>query len=120
MSGYNKGMQILAKWAISALSLMIVANIVNGFTIESFYTALIAALVLGFLNTIVRPLLLLLTLPINLLTLGLFTLIINGGLIYFVGTFVKGFEITLSAAIIASILLWLVNMIINIAFKRGG
>jgi len=110
-------MKLLLKWAISALSLMVVANVLPGFVVESFYAAFVASLVLGILNAIVRPLLILLTLPITILSLGLFTLVINGGIIYLVGTFIKGFDITFSAAIIASILLWLINWFVNSVIK---
>jgi putative membrane protein len=87
-------MRIVAKIVITALSLLLVERLLPGVSIDSFYTALIIAIVLGLLNLVVRPVLILLTLPITILTLGLFIFIINASLFYFVSTFVDGFEVT--------------------------
>lgn len=77
---------------------------------QNFYAALIAALVLGLLNAIVRPVLILLTLPINILTLGLFTFVINAGLIWFMSTFVKGVVVDgFLPALLVAIILWAVG-----------
>ncbi|NTV31498.1 phage holin family protein [candidate division WWE3 bacterium] len=110
-------MKMLSKWLISALSLMIVSVLLPGFRVESFYTALIVAFLLGILNAVVRPILVLLTLPINILTLGLFTFVINAGLIVFVSTFVKGFSVDFSTALIASILLWIISLLANLLIR---
>ena len=110
-------MKLVLKWVISALSLMVVDAILSGMTIASFYTALIASFVLGILNAVARPILIILTLPINILTLGLFTLIINGGLIFFVGTFVRGFDIDFRSAVLASLLLWVISWITNVLIR---
>lgn len=110
-------MKLIIRWLISAGSLLFVANVLTGFQIDSFYSALIAALVLGILNAVVRPVLILLTLPINILTLGLFTFIINAGLIFFVGTFVKGFAVDFNSAIVASILLWLIGWLVSLFLR---
>ena len=85
---------IILRWVINALVLMLLAHILKGIEVQSFYIALITALALGIVNALIRPLLILLTLPINILTLGLFTLVINGVLFWFVSTFIKGFNIT--------------------------
>lgn len=77
----------------NSLGLILLAELVPGIEVNGFYIALISALVLGFLNTIVRPILLILTLPITILTLGLFTFIINAGLFMFVASFVDGFAV---------------------------
>lgn len=107
-------MHILLRWLISALSLMFVAYLVPSVQVDSFYAALIAALVLGLVNALVRPIFILLTLPINLLTLGLFTLVINGFMLWLVSTAVKGFTITsFVGALWAAIILWLVGWITN-------
>src|SRR5947199_771774 len=79
--------------------------------VESFVTALITALVLGLVNTLIRPVLIVLTLPINVLTLGLFTFVINGLLFWFVASFVPGFFVAgfwsaVGGAIIYSLLSW--------------
>lgn len=87
-------MYYLVRWVINALILMLLPYFVKGVSISNFYIALVAALVLALLNALIRPVLLILTLPINILTLGLFTLVINGLMFYFVASFVKGFDIS--------------------------
>jgi len=87
-------MIIIAKWFITALSLLGAAYLIPGIEVKSFYVALIVALLLGLVNLILRPILIFLTLPITILTLGLFTIVINGLLFWFVATFVDGFDIT--------------------------
>ena len=84
----------LVRWLINALAIFIVAQIVKGIEISSTATVLVIALVLGIINAFLRPLILLITLPINILTLGVFTLFINGSLFYLVSKIVKGFVIT--------------------------
>ena len=86
-------MKLLALWLINALALMAVAYLLPGITVASFITALVAALVLGLVNTVIRPILVLLTLPATLLTLGLFIFVINGLLFWFVGSFISGFVV---------------------------
>ncbi|MCA9392303.1 phage holin family protein [candidate division WWE3 bacterium] len=110
-------MKLILRWIINALSLMVVANVLSGFLVESFYIAMIAALILGILNAVVRPILVLLTLPINIFTLGLFSFVINAGIIFFVGTFVAGFSIDFTSALIASVLLWLIGIVSNLFLK---
>ena len=87
-------MRLLLVWLVNALSLLAVAYLLPSVTVESFYAAVIAALVLAIVNTVIRPVLVLVTLPINILTLGLFTLVINGLLFWFVASFVEGFQVT--------------------------
>jgi putative membrane protein len=87
-------MKLLGKWFISALGLLLAAYLVPSISVASFVVALLVALVLGFVNIFLKPILLILTLPINILTLGLFTFVVNGLLFWFVASFVDGFEIT--------------------------
>ncbi len=108
-------MAIVLMWIVNALALLIVASIVPGFAIDSFYSALIVALILGLVNAIIRPLVLLFTLPINILTLGLFTFVVNALMLTLVSSIVKGFTIeSFSAAIWAAIVLWIVSFITNL------
>ncbi len=86
-------MKLIARLLLVVLALLLVSRYVPGIHVESFYTALIVALVLGALNLTVRPILLILTLPVNLITLGLFTFVLNAGLFWFVATFVEGFAV---------------------------
>ena len=83
-------MRLIATWIINALALLALPYIFDSIRVDSFFTALVTALVLGLLNALIRPLLFLLTLPINLVTLGLFTFVINGLLFWFVASFVSG------------------------------
>ncbi|MDD2927301.1 MAG: phage holin family protein [Candidatus Omnitrophica bacterium] len=84
----------LVRWLINALAIFIVAHIVKGIEISSTAVVLVIALVLGVINAFLRPLVILVTLPINILTLGLFTLFINGALFFLISKIVKGFVIT--------------------------
>jgi putative membrane protein len=87
-------MPLLLLWLINAVALVAVTYLLPGITVSSFITALIAALVLGLVNAVIRPILILLTLPATLLTLGLFIFVINGLLFWFVGSFIDGFVVT--------------------------
>jgi len=86
-------MYILAKWLISALALLAAAYLIPGISVSSFYIALTVALFLGIVNVIIRPILVVLTLPINILTLGLFIFVINGFLFWLLATFIEGFYV---------------------------
>jgi len=86
-------MKLLLVWLINAVALIAVAYLLPGIAVSDFVTALVAALVLGLVNAIIRPVLVLLTLPATLLTLGLFIFVINGLLFWFVGTFISGFVV---------------------------
>ena len=111
-------MYYLVRWVINALILMLLPYCVRGISVSNFYIALIAALVLALVNTIIKPVLVFLTLPINILTLGLFTLVINGLMFYFVASFVKGFDINgfwpaFWAALVYSIFSLVINFFID-------
>jgi putative membrane protein len=99
---------------ITAALLLLVARIVSGFHVKGFGAALIAALVLGLVNAIVRPLMILLTLPLTILTLGLFLLVINALMLWLVAALVPGFQVrSFGAAFIGSVLLTLLNLLIG-------
>ncbi len=104
--------KLINKTLIGALALLLAAYIVPGVEIDSLYIAIVAAVVLGILNAIVRPVLILLTLPVTLLTLGLFTFVINAALFWFVSSFVEGFEVSgFLAAFLGSLLVSVVTTI---------
>ena len=110
-------MKLLLLWLINALALMAVAYLLPGIAVASFVTALVAALVLGLVNAVIRPILILLTLPATLLTLGLFIFVINGLLFWFVASFVKGFTVggfwpALFGAIAYSIVSWALSALL--------
>ncbi|TEA77822.1 phage holin family protein [Allopusillimonas ginsengisoli] len=87
-------MELLLVWILNAVALLIVAYILPGINVASFGSALIAALVLGLLNTLVKPVLILLTLPITIVTLGLFLLVLNALVFWFAGSVLKGFQVS--------------------------
>jgi putative membrane protein len=102
---------LLARWIVNAAALLLVAYLYPGVTVEGFGAALIAALVLGLVNAFVRPLLVILTLPVTLLTLGLFIFVINALLFWFVAEIVHGFRVTgFGAALLGSILYSLITL----------
>jgi len=89
----NMQFRLLLIWILNALALFAVANYVPGIHVDGFGSALIAAFFLGLVNTLIRPLLLLLTLPVTLLTLGLFIFVVNGTLFWLVGSVLRGFVV---------------------------
>lgn len=106
------------RWLIHGLSLVVVVNIISGIRVDNWQTTAIAALVLGLLNAFLRPILLLFTLPINVLTLGIFTLFINAGLFSLASWLVKGFSVAgfwnaFFGALVFSITSGLLNLIFN-------
>lgn len=86
-------MKLLTIWILNALALIAVANFVPGIHVDGFAAALVAAFLLGLVNSLIRPLLLLLTLPVTLVTLGLFIFVINGLLFWFVGSVLRDFVV---------------------------
>lgn len=111
-------MNILIKWAIMALSIIIAANLLPAVTVSSAWTAIWLAVFLAIINVVLKPILILLTLPINILTLGLFTFVINAALILLASTVIKGFEVDgFWAALLFSILLSVFSYILNTLFR---
>lgn len=86
-------MGIITKLLLTVLTLLLISNVVPGIAVSSFYIALIVAIVLGLANLIIKPILVILTLPITLLTLGLFTFVIDAFLFWFTATFIGGFTV---------------------------
>ncbi len=110
-------MKILLGWAINALCLFALPYLLPTVKISGFGTALLAALVLSLLNTFIRPILLILTLPITLITLGLFTLVLNGLMFWLAARLIDGFEVTsfgwaMVAALAYSIVSWAVSSLL--------
>lgn len=110
---------ILINWLINTLVIMVASYLLPGITIDNFVVALLVAIVLAFLNTFIRPILIILTLPITLLTLGLFLLVINALLIMLTSAIVPGFHVNgFGWAILFSILVSIINAFIAILFHR--
>ncbi len=109
---------LLLRWALNALVVLAVPYIVPGVSVENFWAALLVALVLGVLNALVRPILVILTLPITILTLGLSILVLNGLLVWLASTVVKGFSVTgFLPALLAALVLWLGSVLTNALVK---
>ena len=111
-------LKLLVVWLINALALVAVAYLMPSITVSSFGAALAAALVLGLVNAIVRPVLVLLTLPVTILTLGLFIFVLNGLLFWMVGTWIEGFSVGgfwsgVIGAILFSLVSWLLSALVQ-------
>jgi putative membrane protein len=110
-------MRLLIVWLINAAALFVLPYLMRSIRIEDFKTALIAALVLGLVNTLIRPVLVLLTLPVTVLTLGLFIVVINGLLFWAVANFVRGFEVggfwsAMGGALLYSLISWALSSLL--------
>ena len=113
------GMKLLAKWLLSASALLAVAQLYGGVQVQSFSAALWAALVIGLLNIFLRPLLVLLTLPVTLLSLGLFLFVINALLFWAAASMLDGFGVRdFSAALLGSLLYSVFGLVIDSALER--
>lgn len=111
-------MSLIIKLLVNALALIITANVIKGIHLSSFSSAIWASLILGIVNMVIRPIMLLITLPINFLTLGLFTLIINGLMLWTTSQLVSGFAIdTFFSALIGAIVLSIVSTVLSFVFN---
>ena len=107
-------MKLLFKWLLSAAALLLVAHLYSGVQVQSFTTALIAALVIGLLNTLLRPVLVVLTLPVTVLTLGLFLFVVNALMFWSASGVLAGFHVTgFAAALIGSLLYSAAGIVID-------
>jgi putative membrane protein len=110
--------KLIVKWLLSATALLFVAYVYSGVQISSFGAALLAALVIGLFNSVVRPILVLLTLPVTLVTLGLFLFIINALMFWAAASVLEGFHVSgFGAALIGSLLYSLVGVLIESALE---
>ena len=112
-------MKIIVRWLLLAAALLLVARLYSGVVVSSFGSAMIAAFVIGLFNTLLRPVLVLLTLPVTVLTLGLFLFVINALMFYFAAAVLGGFHVTgFGAALLGSLLYSLCGMVIDVAMER--
>lgn len=116
-------LRLLLVWLINTLALIAVAYLMPSISVSSFGAALVAALVLGLINAVVRPVLVLLTLPVTILTLGLFIFVLNGLLFWAVGAWLEGFNVGgfwagVLGAILFSIVSWLLSALVQSAPTR--
>lgn len=110
-------MRLLATWLINGLALLALPYLIHSVTISSFGTALIVAVVLGLVNTVIRPVLIVLTLPVTVLSLGLFILVINGLMFWAVAYFVDGFHVAgfwaaVGGALLYSVISWTLSTLL--------
>ena len=108
----------MLKWLLMAASVAVAAHIIPGVTLSSFFSALFVALFLGIVNTLIRPVLILVTLPINIITLGLFTFVINAAIVLLASSVIKGFEVSgFWTAMLFSVVLSVVNYVLHWFFR---
>jgi putative membrane protein len=112
---------ILLRWLVQTLAILVAAGLLDGIRINGFFSALFAAAILGILNALLRPLLLILTLPINILTFGLFTFVINALMLMMASGVIGGLEVAgfwsaLGASVLISLVSWFLNSFIS---ERG-
>ena len=111
----------LLRWSINLLALVIAAALIKGISIQSIEMGILAAGILGIVNAVIRPVVLILTLPINLLTLGLFTLVINAAMLKLVSAVVPGLVIeSFGAAIWGSLIISITSWLLNIFIGGSG
>ena len=107
-------MRLVLLWTLNAVALLAVAYLLPSIHVASFGAAMIAAVLLGLANTVLRPLLLLLTLPVTLLTLGLFIFVINGLMFWLAGSMIEGFTVdSFWSAVLGSLLYSLVSWVLS-------
>lgn len=112
-------MKLLSKWLLNAAALLLVAYLYSGVVISSYSAALIASLVIGLFNTVLRPVLVVLTLPVTVITLGLFLFVINALMFWSVAGILDGFSVTgFMAALIGSLLYSALGIVIDSALQR--
>lgn len=117
--GILAGMKLIVKWLCSAAALLAVAYLYSGVTVTSFPAALLAAAVLGALNTVVRPILVLLTLPVTLVTMGLFLFVINALMFWAAASLLSGLQVTgFVAALIGSLIYSVLQLAIEFLLER--
>lgn len=111
-------MRIIAKWIIVALAFLLLPEIIPGIAVASFQTALIVALFWGLANLVIKPILLLVLLPITILTLGFFTFVINALLLWGIGNLIQGFTVAgFAPAFLGALVLTAVNVVANFILK---
>jgi putative membrane protein len=116
---YAARMKLVVRWLLLAAALLLVAQVYSGVVVASFGSAMLAAFVIGLFNTLVRPLLVLLTLPVTVITLGLFLFVINALMFWGAASMLDGFNVTgFWAALFGSLIYSLCGMVIDTAVER--
>jgi len=110
-------MKIILHWIILSVAVYVTTQIISGITVEPIWVALIVGACLALFNMIIKPVINILTLPINILTLGLFSLVINGILFWYLGVLIEGFSVsTFYAAFIGALIVSIINWVLKKVF----
>lgn len=107
-------MKFIVNLLINGFAVFVADYLLAGVTVDSFFTAIIVSVALGIVNIFIKPIVLLMTLPLNIITLGLFTFIVNGLMVLLVSSFITGFKVdNFGWAMLFSVVLWAVNFVFN-------
>ena len=110
--------QLIIKWIVNSTALLVVTHVVSGVTLDNWMAVFVAAVVLGLLNAFLRPVLIFLTLPVTVLTLGLFTFVINAFLFYLAAHLVRGFHVAgFGPAFVAAFIFSVVSFLLNLFLR---
>jgi len=113
--------QLIVRWIVNSTALLAVAHLVSGVALDNWATVFVAALVLGLLNAFLRPVLIFLTLPVTILSLGLFTLVINAFLFYLAAHLVRGFHVTgFGQAFVAALVFSIVSFLLTLFIRSDA
>ncbi len=113
--------RFLVTWLLTAISILITAYFVPGFIVKNFVAAMVAAIILGLVNAVVKPILVLLTLPLTIVSLGLFLFVINAITIWLAGAITPGFDVAgFLPALLGSIVLTIVTSVLNFFFADAA
>ena len=111
-------MKIILNWILISVSVFITTKIISGIVVDPIWVALVVGACLTLFNMFIRPIIKVLTLPLNVLTLGLFSLVINSVLFWYLGTFIKGFEVsTFTAAFVGAVVVSVINWLFSKVFR---
>ena len=111
-------MKIILNWVLISVSVFVTTKIISGIVVDPIWVALVVGACLTLFNMFIKPIIKVLTLPLNILTLGLFSLVINSILFWYLGTFIKGFEVsTLVAAFVGAVVVSVINWLFSKVFR---
>ena len=115
---FKNKMKIILNWVLISVSVFVTTKIISGIIVDPIWVALVVGACLTLFNMFIKPIIKVLTLPLNILTLGLFSLVINSVLFWYLGTFIKGFEVsTLVAAFVGAIVVSVINWLFSKVFR---
>jgi putative membrane protein len=111
-------MKIILNWVLISVSVFVTTKIISGIVVDPIWVALVVGACLTLFNMFIKPIIKVLTLPLNILTLGLFSLVVNSVLFWYLGTFIKGFEVsTFTAAFVGALVVSVINWLFSKVFR---